>query len=654
MMCELIITLKSDLCAADGDGCAAAIDTDVCVDKDGFPVIPARRLKGCLKEAAEFIGVSEGEISDIFGEIGSASGCPLHISDAVLTNVAELSAIANSEGVSPAKVTDLYTTVRASTAVDEVTGAALDQSLRFARVVKHYDPISGEEMEFRAPVSIPATYEPLLSRICRALRNIGYKRMRGFGAVRCKLEPAKNETPEIPMYTFVPDKEYVISYTVKLTDDVMISGTTSDESVDFIPGTSLLGFFANEYLKSYSADAVFEEMFLKNGVSFSNLYISDSSAQYIPAPVILGKIKGVSHIVNLIEEDKIDGERPIMKPLKSGYIDRSLNKMTPLTETVYHISRNEKTDLYMQTAIRKGQYFSGTISGKGRFLACVYEIMKGGVIRVGRNKTAQYSTCEILSSAFYVEPKKTDTVNIRKGEVFIAALTSDMLISNGMGGYASDMGTLVDLLAEKFGFECKTVDENLKLKRSALKYRSIHGYNTQWNLKKPHIRAVGAGSAVIFTADKDYTLPAQLQLGERQGEGFGFVRLLKSADLNVPDPNPTDLNIPQSSSESPAQAHGGVFSQAIRMDKMRTDALNYAAKTKCSLNGSQLGIALLMAKEAESHSDFKNRVNSREKEFGEYLKTNLFDSHANYWREFAILIILLAKYKNRAKKGASA
>ncbi len=644
-MYELVITLKSDLCAADGDGCAAAVDTDICVDKNGFPVIPARRLKGCLKEAAGVIGVSREQISYIFGESGSACGCPLHISDAVLSNAEELAENAEIEGTSPARITDLYTTVRASTAIDEETGTAHDQSLRFARVVKHYDPIDGGELEFRAAVNIPEKYEAQFSRICKALRNIGYKRARGFGAVRCRLERAENKVSEVPTYSFSPDKEYVISYTVRLTDDVMISGVTSDESVDFIPGTSLLGFFANEYLKSHSADAEFEEIFLKNGVSFSNLYISDSSgAQNIPAPVVLGKIKGVSHVVNLIEEDKKDGVKPIMKPLKSDYIDKFLNVRSPLTETVYHITKDENTGLYMQTAIRKGQYFTGTISGKGKLLAPVYEIMKGGVIRVGRSKTAQYSACEILPTAFYVSPKNNDTVNIKKGEVFIAALTSDMLISDGMGGYASDMRTLVDLIAESFKFDCKTVDENLKLKRSALKYRNIHGYNTQWNLKKPHIRAIAAGSAVTFTADKDYTLPARLQLGEKRGEGFGFVKILKSAEL---------VYIPQNSPEDPEQkVNGGVFSKAVMLEEMRNDALDYAAKTDCKLNGSQLGIAMLMAKEAESYDDFKNRVNNRDKEFDDYLNTDYFTKHADYWREFAILIILLAKYKIRAEKGA--
>lgn len=51
-MSRIKIILKSDLCAASGDGFSSVIDTDVSYDKYGFPVIGARRLKGCLRDAA--------------------------------------------------------------------------------------------------------------------------------------------------------------------------------------------------------------------------------------------------------------------------------------------------------------------------------------------------------------------------------------------------------------------------------------------------------------------------------------------------------------------------------------------------------------------------------------------------------------------------
>ena len=52
---KLVITLKSDLCVASGDGFSSGIDIDVCYDDHGFPFIPGRRIKGCLREVANDI-----------------------------------------------------------------------------------------------------------------------------------------------------------------------------------------------------------------------------------------------------------------------------------------------------------------------------------------------------------------------------------------------------------------------------------------------------------------------------------------------------------------------------------------------------------------------------------------------------------------------
>ena len=51
MKTKLRIQLKSDLCAASGEGLGSLIDTDVCYDKYGFPYIPSKRIKGLLREA---------------------------------------------------------------------------------------------------------------------------------------------------------------------------------------------------------------------------------------------------------------------------------------------------------------------------------------------------------------------------------------------------------------------------------------------------------------------------------------------------------------------------------------------------------------------------------------------------------------------------
>ena len=68
---ELKITLKSDLCVGSGYSYAGIVDSDICYDEVGLPYIPGKRLKGCMREAAELIGVSEVEIERLFGTRGA-------------------------------------------------------------------------------------------------------------------------------------------------------------------------------------------------------------------------------------------------------------------------------------------------------------------------------------------------------------------------------------------------------------------------------------------------------------------------------------------------------------------------------------------------------------------------------------------------------
>ena len=48
----LQIKLLSDLCASSGETYNSYVDTDVVYDDYGLPYIPAKRIKGCIREAA--------------------------------------------------------------------------------------------------------------------------------------------------------------------------------------------------------------------------------------------------------------------------------------------------------------------------------------------------------------------------------------------------------------------------------------------------------------------------------------------------------------------------------------------------------------------------------------------------------------------------
>ena len=50
---QLIIRLLSDLCTCSGDTHNSLVDTDVVYDENGIPYIPAKRIKGCIREVAQ-------------------------------------------------------------------------------------------------------------------------------------------------------------------------------------------------------------------------------------------------------------------------------------------------------------------------------------------------------------------------------------------------------------------------------------------------------------------------------------------------------------------------------------------------------------------------------------------------------------------------
>ena len=49
---KITIKLLSDLCTCSGETYNSDVDMDVVYDENGIPYIPAKRIKGCIREAA--------------------------------------------------------------------------------------------------------------------------------------------------------------------------------------------------------------------------------------------------------------------------------------------------------------------------------------------------------------------------------------------------------------------------------------------------------------------------------------------------------------------------------------------------------------------------------------------------------------------------
>ena len=124
MKFKLIIELLSDACIGSGMGDGLSVDLDVC-NNDGIPYIPAKRIKGLFKDAAnEYsdniekidcdslfgVSVSSGEDKNITGE--------LYFTDGIIKN--------NNTS---------YITTRTNIKINKETGITADGSLRFINVV---------------------------------------------------------------------------------------------------------------------------------------------------------------------------------------------------------------------------------------------------------------------------------------------------------------------------------------------------------------------------------------------------------------------------------------------------------------------------------------------------------------------------------------
>jgi CRISPR-associated protein Csx10 len=569
-MAKITLTLYSDLCPASGAGFGSVIDTDVCYNDKGFPYIPARRLKGCLREAAE--DIDNPEVKAIFGESGDAIGGSLRFSSNALLADDVTSQVC---GLSPEQALDLFTYTRAGTEIDGGTVKA--ETLRFSRVVKQY--VNGKRLAFATECEIDSQYEKAMQDICKALRNIGYKRNRGFGAVCCRFEASE---PEIRLaFPELEDgKEYILPITIKNIVPLVLSGQNSDETESYISGTQVLGALAWMYQKDKDSDE-FADLFLNGKLKFSNCVPGD-----MPAPLCYAKMKSGGNYRNLAQRPMRPNEKDQPKLLKKEYMALNGEVIESEQEIIYHHRTEQKPRgqdalLYMQTALSAGQKFHGTISGEGKYLKEIAVLLAKGTLRIGKSKTAQYATCKVEVGK--VKDLPSPLKEIGPSEEIAVVLLSDVLLLENCA-YTTDLHALL----KEIGLGTDICGE-----RTSLAYRTVSGYNGKWNLKKPHARAFKAGSVLVFKSTSA-AKAEEFFIGQRIHEGFGRCKVMVIGDM------PKAYKVKP---EKPEAAENGTI---------KAQAIAYAKRNRLddAVTSSQIGRALLMLEQSADWTDFLKRLYS--------------------------------------------
>jgi len=209
---RLEITLKSAVSPGSGEGWAGMIDSDIVFDELGIPYIPARRIKGILRDNAKDViysfmranvphqtsftmgdNIPGNDLDLLFGKQGQEVSAPLMIGNAYLENYQEIqpwirwAEHRNPSVVSREKVSMSFTSLRQQTAIDRETNTALEHSLRITRVLNPgYTFISDVRLEVENVENLDK-FENLLALAVQVTRHLGSKRNRGLGEVECRL-----------------------------------------------------------------------------------------------------------------------------------------------------------------------------------------------------------------------------------------------------------------------------------------------------------------------------------------------------------------------------------------------------------------------------------------------------------------------------------
>lgn len=629
MQYKLIINLKSDLCASSGTGLGSLIDNDVCYDEYGLPYIPAKRIKGLLKEAAvEYCDWDENAtkyLDKIFGIEGNNNPGSIKLSNAYLSSYEEIIDSLKyvptkyKKYVDKQKLINLFTNVRYQTAVDFETGTSKDNSLRSIRVVNKGN-------QFISTIELDNQEEKeFISKVSKLVTHMGMNRTRGFGEVVLEIQDLNNVSDKKHLSITLDDEDDIeIKLLFKTESDLMIAGQESEISKKYIPGSNILGNIARRYIEDKKID-VFKEMpkeyidlFLNGKVKYQNCYISNKNAlEFFPIPFSYTKVKNTTdQFYNKIKEVReLDDKNVQLSSLGDKFV--TLDENNYLTDVKmsfnYHHQRAKNKrlgkassgedggTLYQYLSIENGQYFLGRIIGKAKYLKLLEKYIKvDDIYRVGKSKTAEYGNLKLMDVSVSLSSKQEKTYHD-----FAVLLTSDTIILDDNGNVTINKNTFVDKIKQLLGTD-------IVLDRSFINYEKVAGYNIIWNLPKEQVEAFKAGSIFSFKSESGVSLKDQYIIGQRTNEGYGNIRIIdiskyennRKLNLNKYEEVHSSKNISDLNKD-----FKNILVNAIKnsiSDDILYDVVKNNSRTK--LNNSTIGRLLLMVKESNTLNDFINNI----------------------------------------------
>lgn len=569
---RLKIELLSDLCVSDGGIYNSALDIDICQDAYGFPYIPAKRIKGCLRESAlELADWGENvDIGKLFGDKGKRENAGiLRISDAVLPdsveNRAEIDA-SNSVIYHKQNILNQYSYVRTQTSIDNETGVAKPTSLRTMRVAKkglafeaklrvaniNENANGCDDAEAQADDTMTSKeWKSVLDLICANLTHMGNSRTRGLGEVRVTLSDGETgacasvKSAENKLNGEADASDCILTYEIWLEEPVVCKSLNGgqEQTQDYIDGSKLLGVLAGRYRTENHAEIT--ELLNQGAMAFSNAYIADDGMRYREVPGYIYGIKNdkTAYVNKLFDPENTaaikDGVTRQLNAMKHTYIsigeDGALRKKDVLTEHRYHhrraddksIGRADATSsdsaFYQISSICAGQTFQGYIRGTAAQIETVYKLLqKDAEIQIGYGSSAEYGRCTIVSlKAEKADPVKADSIQTEaRADKLLVTLQAPAIVYSNKAVVSADVNDLKEEVVAALGIP---INENVQIIHKYIRYTSVGGYNVTWNKRKPVVRAFDKGTSFVLELANPVALTGKdaVFIGERATEGYG-------------------------------------------------------------------------------------------------------------------------------------
>lgn len=544
------VELLSDTCFSSGEVYNSAVDTDVFRDENGIPVIGGKRLKGCIREAAEELR-DWGYMIDVEGIFGSKydRNSAIHISDARPEQydqyISELSVRNDPMLVHPSRVLDAFTYIRTQTAVDQ-EGIADRNTLRSIRVIKK-GLVFFAPVEFRCSDEKKHEYEDQMVKICKAVRHMGLNRTRGMGSVKVSFEMDipeifKDRKPEFITAACQEGMSYSrLDYMLYLHSAVLCKSAAGGQTVccPYIEGAKILGMIAEAYKTEGKGNEEFAKDTKDQSLICSNAYISDGERRFEPADASLFVVKddprqGRCKAVDMgeLKDDEIEKLSPLGdkficyngQQAEEKKVDMEIryHHSRPADKSIGHVvSSDSDNQMYQIESISAGQTFTGYILGSSDQIRKICELFeKRNHYRIGYNRSAEYGevSIHVVGLSENNEIEEGDSV-----DRFLLRLNSPAILRRENGMVSPDEEMILGQLKRKLDLPDLTIEKRF------LRFTEIGGYNVTWNARKPSVPVFDKGTAFIMRSPVPVCLEKinRIWIGERNMEGYGEIRAEK-------------------------------------------------------------------------------------------------------------------------------